>query len=154
MSVYFLRWPGGRGTYRLQFGWNKALRTALQMARRTGRPILIRAQGRAPARTIGFVPGAPVAAMLPDGRVKRLRAPSQGVGDTLTDWACESQSFAQSWAQRVNDSLNTGTQAAALGAGIAGLLGAVVKRPLLGAAVGAAVGWGTHAIWTAPQRVS
>ena len=42
--------------------------------------------------------------------------------------------------------------AALLGGLAAGLLGAILKRPLFGAGVGAAVGWGAHAIWTAPLR--
>jgi len=75
-------------------------------------------------------------------------------GGTLTDWACDSQEFAKSWAERVNAGLTVGTQAAVLSAGIAGLIGSVLKRPLLGTAVGAAVGFGTYAIWTAPQRVN
>lgn len=76
-----------------------------------------------------------------------------GLGQTLTSWACESEQFAQSWRNRVNESISTGTQAAVVAAAAAGFLGAMIDRPLLGAAVGAAVGWATHAIWTAPQAV-
>jgi uncharacterized membrane protein len=74
------------------------------------------------------------------------------MGDTLTDFACDSATFAQSWRVRVDDALNTATVAAVIGATAAGLLGALIKRPLLGAGVGALTGWAAAAIWTAPQR--
>jgi len=75
-----------------------------------------------------------------------------GMGDTLTDWACESATFAASWRGRLNESLDTATVAAVVGAGAGGLLGALLKKPLLGLGVGAITGWAAAAIWTAPLR--
>jgi len=73
-----------------------------------------------------------------------------GMGDILTDWACESHTFARAWRTRLDDALVAGAVAAVAGGATAGLLGAILKRPLLGAAVGAATAWAAHAVWTAP----
>jgi hypothetical protein len=48
--------------------------------------------------------------------------------------------------------MSTGATAAVIGAGAAGLLGGLLKRPLLGTFIGAATGWAAHAIWTAPLQ--
>lgn len=84
----------------------------------------------------------------------RFNTALRGLGDPLTDWACSQQEFVSNWRDRVNAGINTGTQAAVLASAAAGAIGALVDRPLIGAVIGAVVGWGTHAIWTAPQRVS
>lgn len=78
--------------------------------------------------------------------------PAQGMGDTLTDWACSSSTFAQSWRTRLNDGLSAGAIGAIVGSSAAGLIGALIGQPFLGAAVGAAGGWAAYAIWTAPLR--
>jgi hypothetical protein len=129
----------------------QAVILAKRMASRApGDTIHIHLPGGAPSRqnllaVVDLVRGVP--------RV-RLNRSLSGLGDVLTDWACDSHEFATAWKRRVNDGLDTGAQAVVLGAGIAGLLGGLLKRPLLGAAIGAATGWATYAIWTAPQRVS
>ena len=128
-----------------------AMKLAKAMAKRSpGVPIHI----HLPARTFTARTLVAVLEKTPKGMSVRFNNALRGLGSTLTDWACDSQEFAKSWAERVNSGLTVGAQAAVLGAGIAGLIGAVLKRPLLGTAVGAAVGFGTHAIWTAPQRVT
>jgi uncharacterized membrane protein len=68
----------------------------------------------------------------------------------LTEWACDSAANAEDWRVRMGSVLNTGAAAAVLGAGAAGLIGGLLKRPLLGTFIGAATGWAAHAIWTAP----
>lgn len=87
-------------------------------------------------------------------RIRRLSRPQHPMGDILTDFACQQSEFAESWRQRVNTAIDSGTQAAIMGAVVAGVIGGIVKRPLLGAVVGAALGWGAASIWTAPQYVS
>jgi hypothetical protein len=72
------------------------------------------------------------------------------MGDVLTDWACESHAFAASWRTRLDDALVAGAIAAAVGGASAGVIGAVLKRPALGALIGATMGWAAHAVWTAP----
>ena len=127
----------------------------------TGRPDIAR-YGRDPYRGISGLGAQVINTDMPARRMRRPKfkpmrymslRPRAAMGDTLTDWACDSQQFAQSWSERLNTSLNVGTQAAVLGAGVAGFVGAILGRPVLGMAVGAAIGWGTHGIWTAPHRV-
>jgi hypothetical protein len=77
----------------------------------------------------------------------------RGLGDALTDWACSSHEFVSTWQRRVNEAVDTGTQAAVLAAAAAGAVGSLLDNPLLGAVAGAAVGWSAHAIWTAPHRL-
>jgi hypothetical protein len=74
-----------------------------------------------------------------------------GLGDsTLTDYACNTAVAVQDWKTRLDDALSSGGQAALIGGGVAGLIGALIGRPIIGAAIGAAAGWGAHAVWTAP----
>lgn len=77
-----------------------------------------------------------------------------GLGLTLTDIACADREYTQSWRDRVNGSLVSGAIASTLGGAAGGFLGGIMKRPLLGSLMGAAVGWGAHAIWTAPYEVT
>jgi hypothetical protein len=95
---------------------------------------------------IKYVPGK--------GYSVRFNQQLRGLGDALTDWACDNAQYTQSWRERVNSGLDSGAQAAVAGAAIAALVGGLLKRPFIGAVVGAGIGYGTHAIWTAPQRVS
>jgi hypothetical protein len=88
------------------------------------------------------------------GYLVRFNEALHGLGNALTDWACSGNEFVGAWRDRVNGALSTGMQAAVLGGVTAGLLGGLIKRPLIGAAAGALIGWGTHAVWTAPQRLS
>jgi len=73
-----------------------------------------------------------------------------GMGDTLTDWACDQAAHNASWQERMEQGLSSGAQAALIGGVAAGLLGSLIKRPLLGSAIGGVVGWAAHAIWTGP----
>lgn len=77
-----------------------------------------------------------------------------GMGSVLTDLACDNHTFVQVWRERVNTSIAVGTEAAVLGGVAAGLIGGVLRRPLMGAIIGAVVGWGAHHIWTAPHQIS
>lgn len=149
MSFFFIQWPHRPDGYRVQHDWRSAIKTARGMARRFRRPIPIRVPGRTPPGTIGLVPGRTVAIVRPSGHVDTR----QGMGDMLTDWACDSEEFATRWRQRLNNSLDNGAYAAAAGGAIGGVIGGVLKRPFLAAVAGAALGWGTHYLWTAPQRV-
>lgn len=135
-AVYVLRLGGG-GTRRIR-GWRRAVVAARRLARRSGFTV-----------TLGLPGMAPTTSVHPNGRVQPF---SGALGDVLTEFACDQAAYAQSWRARLNDGLDTGAQAALVGAATAGLLGGLLKRPLLGAAVGAVAGWGAHAIWTAPAR--
>lgn len=139
--------------HRAAANMRQAMALAKAMARQDpGQPVHIHLPSGAP--TFGRSTLVAVIDKTRRGYRVRFNQALRGLGDTLTDWACDTQEFADNWRERVNSGLDVGTQAAVLGAGIAGLIGALLKRPVLGIAVGAAVGWGTHAIWTAPQRVS
>lgn len=83
----------------------------------------------------------------------RRRQAQPAMGQILTDWACDQTAFAASWRQRLNGALDGAALATVVGAGAAGVLGALIGRPILGAAAGGAVGLAAHAIWTAPLRV-
>lgn len=86
----------------------------------------------------------------------RLRAPRHGDDYTrpsalhgpLTDMVCDS-SLAE---QKIRDAMSTAAISAAMGGTLAAVSGALLKKPLLGAFVGAGVGWVTYALWTAPLR--
>jgi len=77
-----------------------------------------------------------------------------GMGDVVTDYLCAQTEASKSWRDRLSDGLSAGAQAAMLGAAAAGLLGGIIKRPLLGAAAGAALGFAAHVVWTAPVAAS
>jgi hypothetical protein len=122
---------------------------ARQLARRSGRPQLIRPQISVRDGSIGFRFGPPAGAIMPNGR---WQPPVAGLGDMLTDIACDQTTFARSWRTRFNDGMSTAAQAALLGGAAAGLLGAILKRPMFAIAGGAVTAWAAHAIWTAPLR--
>lgn len=140
-------------THHAASNMRQAMALAKQMARQDpGVPVHLHLPSGAP--TFGRSSLVAIVEQTSRGIRVRFNQSLRGLGDALTDWACSNQEFVQDWRNRVNSSLSVGAQAAVAGAAIAGLIGGLVKRPLLGAAVGAAIGWGTHAIWTAPQRVS
>lgn len=75
-----------------------------------------------------------------------------GMGQLLTDWACDSTVYARAWRGRMNEGLDAGAQAALIGGILAGVVGAATKSMAVGALAGAAAGWTAHAVWTAPHR--
>jgi len=77
---------------------------------------------------------------------------NNAMGDALTTWACDQAANSEAWRQRVNQGISAGAVAALIGGVGAGLLGGMLKRPLLGAAVGGVSAWAAHAIWTAPLK--
>lgn len=121
-------------------GRASAIRLAERWAHRTGKIAHVHALGRHGSR------GALLARVGPNGLIEYAGA----LGDALVDWACDQAEYASSWRQKMADSLGSGAQAALIGGAAAGLLAGLLKRPLLGVAVGALTGWATHAIWTAP----
>lgn len=130
----------------------QAMRIAKSMAKQMpGHPLHIHLPSGAP--TFGRRSLVAIVQLTPRGYRVSFNQALRGLGDTLTDWACDTQEFASNWRERVNSGLDVGTQAAVLGSAIAGGVGAILGRPFMGMALGAALGWGTHAIWTAPQRV-
>lgn len=151
MNPYLVGQPGHRGL-RVAFGRQAAVAVASGLARRTGRLSHIHA---AVGRTghVGFFKGKLLAIVAPNGAVE-LHGALYGMGDILTDMACSETEIARIWRERTNGALSAGAQAAIAGAAAAGLIGAIVKRPLIAAAAGAAVGWTSHAIWTAPHAFS
>lgn len=78
-----------------------------------------------------------------------------GLGQsTITDFMCSQTAASKSWRERLDEGLSSGAQAAMLGAAAAGLLGALLKRPIFAVAVGAGVGFAAHVVWTAPVAAS
>jgi len=73
-----------------------------------------------------------------------------GLEGVVTSWACDEQAHDADWRERFRTALGGSAIAAVVGAGAAGALGGFVKRPILGALVGAAAGWTIHAVVTAP----
>jgi hypothetical protein len=79
--------------------------------------------------------------------------PGDGLGQTLTDLACSGSALNASWTTRTRDALGAGLQAA-IAAGIAaGAIGAVSKRPAIGAVAGLVLAYGAFKTWTAPYVV-
>lgn len=100
-----------------------------------------------------WVTGAPdiVAWQLPEGGGIRSTARGMsGLGQTLTDFACSGSALNASWTTRTRDTLNAAAQAAVAGGLIAGIIGGLSKKPLIGAAAGAALAFGAFKVWTAP----
>jgi hypothetical protein len=87
-----------------------------------------------------WVTGAPdiVAWSPPEG------AGLHGLGQTLTDLACSGSALNASWTTRTRDAMNAGLQAAIAGGIAAGVVGAVSKKPLIGAVVGAVLAMGAY----------
>jgi hypothetical protein len=146
----FLVEPGlNQGGQVVMGSWQKAVELAHQQARRQRRPQIIRGSVPEPRGTIGFQFGRILAHVTQNGAVYP-RGPA--LGDMLTDIACDQTTFARSWRARFNDGMSTAAQAALLGGAAAGLLGAILKRPMFAIAGGAVTAWAAHAIWTAPLR--
>lgn len=76
-----------------------------------------------------------------------------GMGQILTDLACSGTALNSSWTVRTRDTLNAATQAAVAAGLVAGLVGAISKKPALGAAAGALLAFGMVRVWTAPYSV-
>ena len=127
-------------------GWAMAKGVANNLARNTGRFIHIHLSDRYGKK----------------GRLKLRVAPRRraaylaskglmgGMEGALTSWACDSDAQAADWRNQMGTVMSSGATAAAIGAGAAGLIGGLLKRPILGTFIGAATGWAAHAIWTAP----
>jgi len=102
-----------------------------------------------------WVTGAPdvVAWEPPEGAGLQMFSTARGLhglGQTLTDFACSGSALNASWTTRTRDALNAAAQAAVAGGLVAGIVGAISKKPALGAAAGAALGYGMFKVWTAP----
>jgi hypothetical protein len=97
-----------------------------------------------------WVTGAPdiVSWSLPEG------AGLHGLGQTLTDFACSGSALNASWTARTRSAMNAGLQAAIAGGIAAGVVGAVSKKPLIGAAAGLALSFAMYRTWTAPFVVT
>jgi hypothetical protein len=142
------------GARRSANGMRQAMAFAKAMAARMpGHPIHIHLPSGCGPGVCG--PDSLVASVTRSGSSYKVRFNQalHGLGNTLNDWACSSNEFVSAWRDRVNASLDGGAKAAVLGGVLAGLVGGLAKRPLLGAAAGALLGWGTHAVWTGPQRL-
>jgi hypothetical protein len=150
-ATYYVGVPGTR-LHRVVRGRKAAMGLANGWARATGRFVHIHHSGAGGRKGALLLKVAPRRRYAYKASMMGLGDSGDGLGDTLTDWACSSADFAQSWRERVNDALDTATTAAVIGAAAAGALGGLLGRPLLGAGVGAVTGWAAAAIWTAPQR--
>lgn len=147
MPYYYVDIPGTQYK-KVVMGWESATAIANALARNTGRVAHIHLSdryGKKGALKLWIAPrlrrGA--AYMAPKLRLN-------GMGGALTSWACDSDAAAEDWRVRLGSVMTTGATAAVIGAGTAGLIGGLLRRPILGAFVGAATGWAAHAIWTAP----
>jgi len=99
---------------------------------RTGQPDIMR-YGRDPYRGIMGL-----------GATRARRRWKVGMGDLLTDLACERSQFAADWRNRFGEAMNTTLVVAVGAAAAAGLIGALTKKPLLGLVAGGVVGWMAH----------
>lgn len=89
----------------------------------------------------------------PDGAGLQMFSTAPGLGQILTDFACSGSALNASWTTRTRDTLAAGAQAAIAGGLLAGVLGAITKKPAIGAAAGAAIAFGAFRVWTAPYSV-
>lgn len=126
-------------------GWARAMNIARSLAQYTRRYAHIYLSDRYGKKGRLKLRVAPATHITP-------KFPLKGLGGPLTEWACDSSAHADDWRVRMGSVMSTGATAAVIGAGAAGLLGGLLKRPLLGAFIGAATGWAAHAIWTAPLQ--
>jgi hypothetical protein len=89
-----------------------------------------------------------------EGRAsRRPPAGTSGLGQILTDFACSGSALNTSWTTRTRDTLSAAGQAAVAGGLVAGVVGALSKKPLIGAVAGAALAFGAFRVWTAPYAV-
>ncbi len=145
------RTAAGAGRY--VRGMDAAMKTAKRLLRENPRTtIRVFAEG-----TGLMMPGSEVVAIQrqPGGGidVRFNYHLSGGLGQALTDLVCSETAVAGSWRARVVGGLNAGAQAALLGAAAAGFIGALIGKPVIAAAAGAAIGWSGYSIWTATYRV-
>lgn len=83
-----------------------------------------------------------------------LQGAQHGMGQLLTDWACDQTAYARAWRERLGLALDAGAQSALVGGVVAGLIGAATKNLVAGVLGGAAAGWTAHTVWTATHRTS
>lgn len=76
-----------------------------------------------------------------------------GLGQTLTDFACSGTALNASWEARTRTTLSAAAQAAVAGGVLAGVVGAITKKPAIGAVIGGALAFGAMRVWTAPYQV-
>jgi len=82
------------------------------------------------------------------------RDPYRGLGQgLLTSIACSDSALNQQWTTQTQSLINAGSLASGVGGLVAGIIGAVTKNPIAGGLIGAGVGYGCYAVWTAPYRV-
>jgi hypothetical protein len=75
-----------------------------------------------------------------------------GLAGPLTEFVCSDTQAGQMLSAAVNEAIDQGAMAAAIGAVIAGAIGGMLEKPGIGALAGAAVGYVAHYAWTAPYR--
>lgn len=75
-----------------------------------------------------------------------------GSGGILTDSFCNREEYSASWRDVTRGALSAGALASAAGGALAGVIGGFTGRPLISALLGAAVGYGAHAVWTGPYQ--
>lgn len=109
--------------------------------------------GRDPYRGVyglGCPPGMERIATTRCGPMSQTKCVSRsGMGNLLTDYACSQSQFAQDWRNRFGEVMGTTRYSAIGAAAAAGLIGALMKKPLLGLVAGGVIGWMLHESQTA-----
>jgi hypothetical protein len=82
------------------------------------------------------------------------RRSGAALGQLLTSTVCDPTSVSRAFQDRLTGALNAGSQAALVGGAAAGVVGAVAgkRSAVIGAVLGAVVGWTANLVWTATHR--
>jgi hypothetical protein len=82
------------------------------------------------------------------------RRSGAALGQLLTSTVCDPTSVSRAFQDRLTGALNAGSQAALVGGAAAGVVGAVAGKhsAVIGAVLGALVGWTANLVWTATHR--
>lgn len=100
-----------------------------------------------------WVTGAPDIMRYGRDPYRGMMGAGDGLGQILTDLACSGSALNASWTTRTQAMHRAGSVAAATGAAIAGAIGAISKKPLVGLIAGAISGYGTYRVILAPYEV-
>lgn len=105
--------------------------------------------------TIAGLGGSSTPRKLSRTQARRLaRARNEGLlglgTGILTDQLCNRAEYSAGWRTTLNSGLRNASYAAIAGAAAAGAFGAFIGRPLVGAVIGAGLGYGAHIVWTGP----
>jgi len=120
----------------------------------TGQPDIMR-YGLDPYRGImGLGMGCITDSPAPAPSLFDQRHSGAALGQLLTSTICDPTSVSRAFQDRLTGALNAGSQAALVGGAAAGAVGAIAgkRSAVIGAVLGAVVGWTANLVWTATHR--